>query len=114
MSSYIDLEQILRLQGVMGSDAGAIVTTVLTSMTDAIEEIENGMAADDFDRVTRAAHRCRNDALALGARPLLRALTDLEAAGRDYDAARASQALIRVHEVWPPTRDELAASANPS
>jgi HPt (histidine-containing phosphotransfer) domain-containing protein len=113
MSSYIDLEQILRLQGVMGSDVGTIVASVLTSMTDAIEEVENGMAADDLDRVTRAAHRCRNDALALGARPLLKALTDLEAAARDYDGARASRALIRVREVWPLTREELAASANP-
>ena len=92
---------------------GTIVASVLTSMTDAIEEVENGMAADDLDRVTRAAHRCRNDALALGARPLLKALTDLEAAARDHDGARASRALIRVREVWPPTRDELAASANP-
>ncbi len=113
MSSYIDLEQILRLQGVMGSDAGTIVTSLLTSMIDAVEEVENAMAADDLDRVARAAHRCRNDALALGARPLLKALTDLEAAGREYDGVRARAALERVREVWPPTRDELAASANP-
>jgi HPt (histidine-containing phosphotransfer) domain-containing protein len=111
MTSYIDLEQILRLQGVMGSDAGAIVTSVLTSMSDAIEEVENGMAAGDLDRVIDAAHRCRNDALAVGARPLLKALTDLEAAAREYDGAPASQALIRVREAWPPTRDELRQSA---
>jgi HPt (histidine-containing phosphotransfer) domain-containing protein len=113
MSSYIDLEQVIRLQGVMGSDLGAIVTSVLTSMTDAIEEVENGMATGDLDRVTRGAHRCRNDALALGARPLLKALTDLETAAREYDSARAGDALTHVREVWPPTRDELAASANP-
>jgi HPt (histidine-containing phosphotransfer) domain-containing protein len=113
MSSYIDLEQIIRLQGVMGSDVGAIVTSVLKSMTDAIDEVESGMAAADLDRVTRAAHRCRNDALALGAHQLLRALTDLETAARDHDSARASEALTRVREVWPPTRDELAASSNP-
>jgi HPt (histidine-containing phosphotransfer) domain-containing protein len=113
MSSYIDLEQILRLQGVMGSDAAGIVTPMLTSMTESIGEIEDAIAADDLDRMTRAAHRCRNDALALGARPLLKALTELEAAGREYDEGRARQSLMRVHEVWLPTRAELASTANP-
>jgi HPt (histidine-containing phosphotransfer) domain-containing protein len=113
VSSYIDLEQILRLQGVMGSDAGAIVTSMLTSMTETIEEVEAAAAAGDLDRVIQAAHRCRNDALALGARPLLKALTELETAGREYDKVRARQALLRVQEVWPPTRAELATTANP-
>jgi HPt (histidine-containing phosphotransfer) domain-containing protein len=113
VSSYFDLEQILRLQGVMGSDAAAIVTSTLENMTEAIEEIEAASAAGDLDRVIRAAHRCRNDALVLGARPLLKALTDLEAAGRDYEGARVAEALGRVRQVWPATRDELAAVANP-
>jgi HPt (histidine-containing phosphotransfer) domain-containing protein len=113
VSSYYDLEQILRLQGVMGSSAEAIVKTTLTGMTEAIEEIESAAAAGDLDRVTRAAHRCRNDALVLGARPLLKALTELEAAGREYDEARVTEALTHLSEVWPPTRDELAEVGNP-
>jgi HPt (histidine-containing phosphotransfer) domain-containing protein len=114
VSSYYDLEQVLRLQGVMGPDLTSIVRPVLTSMTEAIDEIEAAMAAGDLDRVIRAAHRCRNDAMVLGARPLLRALTDLEDAGRDYDEARVTEARAHVREVWPPTRDELSRVADPS
>lgn len=113
MSSYYDLEQVRRLQGVMGSDAAAIVTSMLAGMTDAISEVEDAIGVGDLDRVTRAAHRCRNDAMVLGARQLLRALTDLEAAARDHDEARVTEPLARVREVWPPTRDELASVTNP-
>jgi HPt (histidine-containing phosphotransfer) domain-containing protein len=111
MTSYYDLEQVIRLQDVMGKDVSAIVAPMVADMTEAIEEIEEAMAGGDLDRVTRAAHRCRNDAMVLGAHQLLRALTDLEAATRDLDATRAAAALERVRAVWPPTRDELTAGA---
>jgi HPt (histidine-containing phosphotransfer) domain-containing protein len=113
MSEYHDLEQIRRLQDLMGSDVASIVAPMVASMTKAIEEVEAGMSAGDLERATRAAHAARNDALMLGARPLLDALTELEAAGREFDEIRAADALSRVREVWPPTRDELAASTNP-
>ncbi|HTX08233.1 MAG TPA: hypothetical protein VME22_06455 [Solirubrobacteraceae bacterium] len=113
MNAYHDLEQIRRLQGVLGSDAASIVAPMLAGLTKAIEEVEAGLAAGDLARATRAAHAARNDALMLGARPLLEALTELEAAGREFDQARADEALLRVREVWPPTRDELAAASNP-
>jgi HPt (histidine-containing phosphotransfer) domain-containing protein len=111
MSTYCDLEQIRRLQDVMGSDVASIVASMLAAMTEAIEEVEAGMAAGELDRATRAAHRCRNDAMMLGARPLLEALTELEAAGREYDEGGATEALGHVREAWPPTRDELMTSA---
>jgi HPt (histidine-containing phosphotransfer) domain-containing protein len=114
MSDYHDREQVRRLQEVMGSDAASIVAPMLAGMTEAIEAIEGGVAAGDLDRVTRAAHAARNDALMLGARPLLEALTELEAASREYDEARAGAALDRVREVWPPTRAELTSLAAPS
>jgi HPt (histidine-containing phosphotransfer) domain-containing protein len=113
MTSYIDLEQVIRLQGVMGPDVASIVAPMLAGMIEAIDEIEAAMSAGDLDRVTRAAHRCRNDALVLGARPLLKTLTELETASREYDAARVAEALTHLREVWPPTRDELATAANP-
>lgn len=112
MSAYYDLEQILRLEGVMGPDLGAIVPPILASLAEAVEDIEAATAAGDLDGVTRAAHRGRNDALVLGARPLLKALTELEAAGRDLDQARAAEAFAHVRDVWPPTRDELTAAVN--
>ena len=113
VTDYIDLQRIGELEDLMGADATAIVSSMLGNMTAAIDEVELAMGAGDLDRATSAAHRCRNDALMLGARQLLAALTDLEAATRESDEAGAGTALGRVRLVWPPTRDELAASANP-
>jgi hypothetical protein len=113
VSEYIDLGRIGELEDVMGADSAAIVSSMLDTMTAAIDDVEQAMSAGDLDRATAAAHRCRNDALMLGAQPLLIALTDLEAATRSLDQALADGALARVRLVWPPTRDELAASANP-
>ena len=113
MNEYIDLGRVGELEDVMGSDAPAIVSSMLENMTAAIEELEAAMCAGDLDRATQAAHRCRNDALMLGARQLLTALTDLEAATRASNGSGAADALACVQQVWPPTRDELAASANP-
>ncbi len=108
MRAYIDLKRISELQGVMGTDTETIVAPMLAGMTTAIEEVEAALTAGDLDRATGAAHSCRNDALMLGAGPLLEALTDLEAATRDFDAGRANDALERLREVWPPTREQLA------
>jgi HPt (histidine-containing phosphotransfer) domain-containing protein len=107
MTDYVDLERIRDLEGVMGTDAVAIVSSMLEEMTGAIGEVESALPTGDLERVTRAAHRCRNDALMLGAQQLLRALTDLEAATRDDDRPRATAALERVRVAWPPTRAEL-------
>ncbi len=113
MNEYIDLRRIGELQDALGADAAAIAGSMLQNMTAAIEELEAALAAGELDRATQAAHRCRNDALMLGARELLAALTDLEAATRGSDESGAGAALGRVRQVWPPTRDELAAGANP-
>jgi hypothetical protein len=114
VTEYTDLGRIAELEDVIGADAAAIVSSMLENMTAAIDEVEGAMVAGDLDRATRAAHLCRNDAMMLGARPLLAALTDLEEATRALNEAGAGAALERVRVVWPPTRDELAASANPS
>jgi len=113
VNDYVDLGRIGELEDVMGADAVAIVSSMLENMTAAIDELERAMGAGELDRATQAAHRCRNDALMLGARQLLGALTELEAATRAADESGAGAALARVKEVWPPTRDELAASSNP-
>lgn len=95
----------------MGAEAGAIVATMLRSMTSAIEQVESATAAGELDQATRAAHAARNDALMVGARQLQEALSELEAATRNWDGDRAHVALERIREVWPPTRDGLAAVA---
>jgi hypothetical protein len=111
MSDHFDLARIAELQEAMGSEAGAIVASMLVSLTGAIEEVEAAVAAGALDRATQAAHSARNDALMLGAGQLQRALSELELAARAGDGARTRAALVRIREVWPSTRDELEAVA---
>jgi HPt (histidine-containing phosphotransfer) domain-containing protein len=108
MTAELDLARITELQQVMGADAATIVASMVASMTSAIEEVETALAAGHLDRVTQAAHRCRNDALMLGAKQLQEALTAIEAATRDHDELRAREALTRLGTVWPATREQLA------
>jgi hypothetical protein len=110
MTTYVDLDRIAELQDVMGADAATIVASMLRTMTAAIDDVEAALAGGDLDRVTQAAHLCRNDALMLGAKPMLDALTALEAASRDHDGSRAREALDGVRTVWPATREQLAAA----
>jgi hypothetical protein len=107
MTTYVDLERIRELQDVMGAEAGKIVASMLRTMTAAIDEVEAAFAACELDRATQAAHLGRNDALMVGAKPLLDALTELEAASRDHDELRAREALDGLRAVWPATRDQL-------
>ena len=111
MSDYFDLQRIEELQTVLGADTETILASMLASMTKAIEQAQEAVGAGELGGATDPAHRARNDALMLGAQPLLAALTELEAATRDCDEARAAAAHERLGEVWPPTRDELAAIA---
>jgi hypothetical protein len=113
MTAYFDLERIAELQDVMGTEAGAIVASMLRNMTAAIDEVEAAFAAGELDRVTQAAHLCRNDALMVGATELQRALSALEIATRGHDEPGARDALERVNAIWPATRDQLAEVSRP-
>jgi HPt (histidine-containing phosphotransfer) domain-containing protein len=114
VSDYIDATRIAELQDILGADTQSILSSMLTSMTRAIEQLEAAVAAGELDRAIQAAHRARNDALMLSAARLQAALTELEAAARDADEPRTRDALERVREVWPPTREELAGVARPT
>jgi HPt (histidine-containing phosphotransfer) domain-containing protein len=111
VSAYFDPARIAELQEVLGADTQAILSSMLTSMTRAIEQLEAAVAAGQLDHAIQAAHRARNDALMLNAARLQAALTELEAAARDADEPRTQDALERVRAVWPPTREELAGVA---
>jgi HPt (histidine-containing phosphotransfer) domain-containing protein len=111
MSGHYDLARIQALQGVLGSEADAIIRSLLTTMTAAIDQIEAAMATAQLEQVVQPAHACRNDALMLGARELQAALSELEAAAREGDKSRAHAALERVTALWPATRDGLAGIA---
>ena len=111
MTAEFDLARIAELQQVMGADAATILASMLASMTSAIEEVETALTAGDLNRVTQAAHRCRNDALMLGAKELQEALTAIEAATRDHDESRAREALTQLTAAWPATREQLAEAS---
>jgi HPt (histidine-containing phosphotransfer) domain-containing protein len=111
MNAYYDPTRVKQLQEVMGSEPEAVIASMLKSMTTGIDRVETAVASGELDQATRAAHACRNDALMIGATQLLEALTALEVATRDCHEARTRAALERVKQVWPPTRDELAAVA---
>jgi HPt (histidine-containing phosphotransfer) domain-containing protein len=114
VSTYFDPARIAELQDVLGADTQAILSSMLTSMTGAIEQLEAAVAAGELEQAIQAAHRARNDALMLSAARLQAALTELEAAARDADELRTRDALERVRVVWPPTREELAGAARPT
>lgn len=111
MSDYFDASRIAELQDLLGADTEAILASMLTSMTGAIERLETAMAAGELAGAIEAAHRARNDALMLSADSLQAALSELEDAARHDDSSRADAALARVRQVWPPTRDGLTAAA---
>jgi HPt (histidine-containing phosphotransfer) domain-containing protein len=110
LSAYVDPDRIAQLEEILGSEAGAMVSSMLTSLTAAIEHVEATLAAGALEPAIQAAHAARNDALMLGADALQAALSELELAARDGDATRSREALERVRAVWPPTREQLAAT----
>jgi HPt (histidine-containing phosphotransfer) domain-containing protein len=113
VSAYVDPTRIAELQDILGADTQAILTSMLTSMTRAMEQLEAAVAAGELDQAVQAAHRARNDALMLSAGRLQAALSELELAGRDADEPRTRDALNRVRAIWEPTREELAGAAGP-
>jgi HPt (histidine-containing phosphotransfer) domain-containing protein len=111
VSGRLDLSRIAELQGVMGAGIDGIVGSLVQSMASAIERAEASIAAGELDEAARAAHLCRNDALMIDAKPLLRALSELESAARDHQLEPARRALDQVQLVWPGTREELERAA---
>jgi HPt (histidine-containing phosphotransfer) domain-containing protein len=111
VSAYFDPARIAELQDILGADTQAILSSMLASMTGAIEQLEAAVGSGELERAIQAAHRARNDALMLSAVRLQEALTELEAAARAADAPRTRDALERVRAVWPPTREELVGVA---
>jgi HPt (histidine-containing phosphotransfer) domain-containing protein len=107
----IDPQRIAELEGLIGPDIGPILESLEQSISSAIDDADGALAAGELSRVAYAAHRCRNDALMVGAVELQKALAALEAASRRLELEGARDALTRVREVWPGIRDELARAA---
>jgi HPt (histidine-containing phosphotransfer) domain-containing protein len=107
----LELRRLAQIQEVLGADLPEIVGGMVDSMSTAIAQVEDAMAGDELDRAAKAAHACRNDALMIGARRLLVALTELENAARGGQERLAREQLAEVREAWPGTRDALVRAA---
>jgi HPt (histidine-containing phosphotransfer) domain-containing protein len=107
VTTPLDLNRIAELEGLIGPDLGAILASVIQSMSGAIAEADVALAAGDLDAAAYAAHHCRNDALMVGAAGLGAALEALEGSCRARGLDDARTAMARVREVWPATVAEL-------
>jgi hypothetical protein len=107
----LQLGRLAQIQEVMGTALPTIVGGMVQSMTAAIAQVEEAMQEGALDRAAKAAHACRNDALMIGAKQLLAALTELEIAARDGREDLARGQLVALREAWPDTRDELVRVA---
>jgi hypothetical protein len=107
----LELERLEQIQQVMDTGVPEIVAGMLETMSNAVEQVERAMIELDLAAAAKAAHAARNDALLVGARALLGALTEVEEAARGGDATTTGAALLSLRRVWPSTRDELARVA---
>ena len=103
----LELQRLAQLQEVMGAELPELVGGILQSLTAAIGQLEEATHSGELERAVKAAHAARNDALMIGAKPLLTALTEVETAARGGRANGAEQAMAGLREAWPRTREEL-------
>jgi HPt (histidine-containing phosphotransfer) domain-containing protein len=103
----LDLERVAKLEDILGSELSEILASIVAGMEEQIKRAEEAPAEGRLRDVTQAAHRCRNDALMVGAQPMLAALSELEDASRGNRLEEARAAMQRLREVWPETRSEL-------
>jgi HPt (histidine-containing phosphotransfer) domain-containing protein len=74
-----------------------------------LERLERELEAGDLETAAEDAHRARNETLLVGAGELGEAFTELERAARGGRAPVAAQAAARARELWPATRELIAA-----
>jgi HPt (histidine-containing phosphotransfer) domain-containing protein len=107
----LDRKRLAELGQVIGPDLARVLDSLCESISSAIEDAGEALAAGDPAAAAYAAHRCRNDALMVGALQLNEALGELETASRRRELEPAREAIDRVREIWPATRDELTRAA---
>jgi hypothetical protein len=103
----LELDRLAQIQAVMGEKLPEIVRGLVDGLTTAISQVEDALRSGELERAVKAAHAGRNDALMIGAKQLLACLTTIETSAREGHKEPAMEALADLHEIWPPTRDEL-------
>jgi HPt (histidine-containing phosphotransfer) domain-containing protein len=103
----LDLERVAKLERMLGVGLREIIESLIASVSRQLDLAERALDDDRLSDVTQPAHTGRNDALLVGAQPLLTHLTELEDASRTGRLEDARTALRQVREVWPETREAL-------
>jgi len=111
VESELDVSRLAELETLLGTELAAIVGTLLTELTSAVEGIERGLETGDLAQVASAAHAARNSALMIDAQPLLRVLSRLESCARNGEREGATAAAGRLRSVWPRLRLRLEQAA---
>jgi hypothetical protein len=103
----LELDRLAQIQAVMGEKLPEIVRGITEGLTTAISQVDDAMRSGELERAAKAAHAGRNDALMIGAKQLLSSLTTIETSAREGQTEPAMEALADLHEIWPPTLEEL-------
>jgi hypothetical protein len=107
----LDVSRLTELEELLGTDREAIVRTLVTELTTAVDRINEGLACGDLAEVAAAAHAARNSALMIDAQPVLRVLKDLETHARNGKPDDAAAARGRLRRAWPRLRRQLERAA---
>jgi HPt (histidine-containing phosphotransfer) domain-containing protein len=110
--SQLDVGRITELEALLGTDREAIVGTLMTGLTTAVAQINEGLASGDLAEVAAAAHAARNSALMIDAQPVLQVLRQLETCARSADTDGAMAARARLRRAWPRLRRQLEQAAD--
>jgi HPt (histidine-containing phosphotransfer) domain-containing protein len=113
MPAPLDPRRMAELQDLIGPGFGPILESLEQSISAALDDAAAALTDGNLAAAAYAAHRCRNDALMVGASELQIALAALETATRGSDADAAGAAMARVRELWPGAREQLARAARP-
>ncbi len=111
MTIELDLSRLDQVVEVLGTSVPQIVAGILENLTEALAALPIHLGRGELERAAKTAHACRNDAMLVGAQPLLRTLNELEQAAREGRAQDARAAQTVLDGVWPETRRALAEIA---
>ncbi len=111
MTIELDLSRLDQVVEVLGTTVPEIVGGIVRNLAEGIAGLQSQLDAEELERAAKTAHACRNDALLVGAQPLLRTLSELEQAARDGRLAEARAADASLIEIWPETQLALAEIA---
>lgn len=112
MEAELDVTRLSELQELLGTEVPAIVRTLVTELTAAVDRIDGGLESGDLSEVASAAHAGRNSALMIDAQPVLRVLKQIETCARNDEPEGASAARAHLRRAWPRLRRQLERVAS--